>query len=115
VPFALAEAWEGDRYIVYEHKQTKRLMLATPVVAPSEEAASRFFGRYSEALEKKYSERSRLLRRPNFFSFETPDGGVFIRCVATDCITIEGADRKVFAQWNSDLKWPPLPETAAKA
>ncbi len=111
---SLAEAWEGDRYIVYEHKQSKRLMLATRLSLSSEEAASRFFGRYSEALEKKYSERSHLLRRPNFFSFETPDGGVFLRCIATDCITLEGADRKVFAQWNSDLKWSPLPEPPQK-
>jgi hypothetical protein len=111
---ALAEAWEGDRYIVYEHKQTKKLMLATRLSLSSEEAAVRFFGRYSEALEKKYSERAHLLRRPNFFSFETPDSGVFIRCVATDCITLEGADRKVFAQWNSDLKWSPLPEPPQK-
>ena len=89
-------------------------MLATRLSLSSDEAASRFFGRYSEALEKKYSERSHLLRRPNFFSFDTPDGGVFIRCVTTDCITLEGADRKVFAQWNSDLKWPQLPEPPQK-
>src|SRR5215831_5481027 len=71
---ALAETWEGDHYIVYEHKQSKKLMLATRLSLSSEEAASRFFGRYSEVLEKKYSGRSHLLRRPNFFSFDTPDG-----------------------------------------
>jgi len=111
---SVAEAWEGDHYIVYEHKQSKKLVLATRLSLSSEEAASRFFGRYSEALEKKYAERSYLLRRPNFFSFDTPDGSVFLRCVGTDCITLEGTDRNVFAQWNAELKWPPLPEPPQK-
>jgi hypothetical protein len=111
---SLAEAWEGDHYIVYEHKQSKKLFLATRLSLASDEAASRFFGRYSEALEKKYAGRSHLLRRPNFFSFDTPDGSVFLRCVGTDCITLEGADRKVFAQWNADLQWSPLPEPPQK-
>src|SRR5215813_5415385 len=111
---SLATAWEGDHYIVYENKQTKRLVLATRLVLSNDEAAARFFGRYSELLEKKYSERTHLLRRPNFFSFDTPDGGVFLRCVGTECITLEGTDRKVFAQWNSELKWPPLPEAPQK-
>jgi hypothetical protein len=111
---ALAEAWEGDRYILYEQKKSKKLMLAARLSLSSEEAALRFFGRYSELLEKKYAERSQLLRRPNFFSFETPSGPVFLRCFGADCITIEGADRAIFAQWNSDLRWPPLPEPPQK-
>src|SRR6266853_2650695 len=110
----LAAAWDGDRYAVFEHKQTKKLILVARLHLDSEVHAARFFGQYSEALEKKYAGRSHLLRRPNFFSFDTPDGSVFLRCVATDCITLEGADRKVFAQWNSDLKWPPLPEPPQK-
>lgn len=111
---SLAERWEGDHYIVYEHKKTKKLVLATRLSLSSDEAAARFFGRYSELLEKKYSERTGLLRRPNYFSFETPDGGVFLRCTASDCITLEGADRTVFAGWNAELKWPSLPEPPQK-
>jgi len=111
---SLAAAWEGDHYIVYENKQSKKLMLATCLVLSNEETSARFFGRYSEALEKKYSDRSHLWRRPNFFSFDTPDGSVFLRCVGTECITLEGTDRKVFVQWNSDLKWPDLPDPPQK-
>lgn len=111
---ALAAAWEGDHYIVYEHKETKKLVLATRISLSSEEAAARFFGQYSEALEKKYTERANLLRRADFFSFDTPDGGVFLRCAGMDCITLEGADRKIFLQWNTDLKWPPVPEQPQK-
>jgi hypothetical protein len=111
---SIAEGWEGDHYIVYEHKQSKKIILATRLSLSSDEAASRFFGRYSESLEKKYAERSHLLRRPNFFSFDTAEGNIFLRCVRTDCITLEGADRKVFAQWNAELGWSPLPELPQK-
>ncbi len=89
-------------------------MLATRISLSSDEAAALFFGQYSEALEKKYSERTNLLRRADFFSFDTPDGSVFLRCAGMDCITLEGADRKVFVQWNSDLKWLPVPEQPQK-
>src|SRR6267154_2540635 len=82
----LAAAWDGDRYSVFEEKQTKRLVLVTRLHVDSEEHAVRFFGQYSEALEKKYSERTNLFRRPNFFSFDTPDGGVFLDCLGTECV-----------------------------
>jgi hypothetical protein len=110
----LARNWEGDHYIVYEHKQTKKLVLATRIILSSQEAASRFLGQYSEALEKKYAQREHLLRRPDYFSFSTPDGGVFLRCAGTECITLEGADRAAFAWWNGELKWPALPEAPQK-
>lgn len=111
---SLAEQWEGDHYIVYEQKQTKNLILATRVVLSSVETASRFLGQYSEALEKKYSQREHLLRRPGYFSFDTPDGGVFLRCIGAECVTLEGADRSVFAWWNVELKWPALPDQPQK-
>src|SRR5207247_3691855 len=71
----LAAAWNGDRYATYEQKETKKLILVTRLHLDSEEHAARFFGQYSEALEKKHSERSNLLRRPNFFQFDSPAGG----------------------------------------
>jgi hypothetical protein len=72
----LAAAWDGDKYALYEERQSKRLILVTRLHFDSEEHATRFSGQYSEALEKKYSDRSNLFRRPNFFSFDSPDGGV---------------------------------------
>ncbi|MBS1840814.1 MAG: hypothetical protein JSS69_09085 [Acidobacteria bacterium] len=110
----LAEQWEGDHYIVYEHKQTKKLVLATRIALASDEAAARFLGQYSEALEKKYTERKNLLRKPDYFSFDTPDGAVFLRCFGSECVTLEGTGRSVFAWWNTELKWPPLPEQPQK-
>ena len=62
----------------------------------SDTAAARFLGGYSEALELKDEDRTNLFRRPNFFSFDTPDGGVFLRCFASECLSAEGTNRKVF-------------------
>ena len=106
----LAAAWDGDRYIVYEQKQTKRLLLITRERLATEEQAERFFGQYSEALEKKHDTRSNLFRKPDFFSFDTPDGGVFLRCFEKECVTLEGGDRALFLKFNKELQWPGVPE-----
>jgi len=105
----LSEAWNGDRYAVYEEKRTKRLLLLTRLRLNSEEIAERFFGRYSEALEKKHPGRTSLFRRPNFFSFDTPDGGVFLKCLGAECITFEGGDRSLFLKLNKELDWGEVP------
>jgi hypothetical protein len=107
---ALSAAWDGDRYAVYEQKQSKRLLLITRERLASEEQALRFFGQYSEALEKKHEKRSNLLRKPNFFSFDTPDGGVLLRCFERECVTLEGGDRALFLLLNKELQWAPVPE-----
>jgi len=106
----LAAAWDGDRYAAFEQKQTKKLILVTRLHLDSEEYAARFFGQYSEALEKKYSQRSNLLRRPNFFSFDTPDGGVFLDCLGDECVTMEGAARNIFDGFTKALNWPLAPQ-----
>jgi len=107
---ALAAAWDGDRYLVYEHQPSKRLLLVTRLHLASGEQANRFFGQYSELLEKKHEKRSDLFRRPNFFSFETPEGGVFLRCASTECLTLEGGDRSLFSELNKRLELGALPE-----
>jgi len=107
---ALSAAWDGDRYAVYEQKQSKRLLLITRERLATQEKAQRFFGQYSEALEKKYDERSNLFRKPDFFSFDTPDGGVFLRCLESECVTLEGGDRALLLRLNKELNWPPVPE-----
>ena len=110
----LAAAWDGDRYVLFEQKQTKKLILVTRLHLDSEEHAARFFGQYSEALEKKYAERSNLLRRPNFFSFDTPDGGVFLDCLGDECVTMEGTTRNIFDTFTKALNWPLAPQPLEK-
>jgi hypothetical protein len=106
----LAAAWDGDRYALYEQKQTKRMILIARLHLDSEEHAGRFFGEYSEALEKKHDARQNESRLPNFLSFDTPDGGVFLRCVGTQCISVEGTSRTVFDGINGMIGWSAAPE-----
>jgi len=105
-----AAAWDGDWYAVYEQKETRRLVLAARLHLDSDEHAARFFGQYSEALENKHAERTNLFRRPNFFSFDTPDGSVFLYCSGRDCVTQEGAPRNVFDGLTKALDWPVAPQ-----
>ena len=111
----LAAAWEGDRYQLFENQQSKRLLLIYRLHLANEEKAARFFGQYSELLEKKHDTRSNLFRRPNFFSFDTPDGGVFLRCSGMDCLVLEGGDRALFVDLNKQLGLGILPEPDQKS
>jgi hypothetical protein len=106
----LSVEWDGDLYATFEQKDTKKILLVTRIRLANDETAARFFGQYSEALEKKHAERSNLLRQPNFFSFNTPDGPVFLRCSANECVTLEGGDRTLFPKWIKSLGWSSSPE-----
>jgi hypothetical protein len=106
----LAAEWNGDRYVVYEHKRTKRLVLVSLLRLNNTAEAMRFFGQYSEALEKKYDERSNLFRRPSFFSFDSTEGGVYLRCLEAECLTVEGTTRAVLDGVTKAIGWPASPE-----
>ena len=107
---SLAAAWDGDRYVVFEQKRTKRLVLVSRLRLNSPAQSARYFGQYSEALEKKYDQRTNLFRRPNFFSFDSPDGNVYLRCVNTECLSVEGSNRTIFNNVNKAIGWPAAPE-----
>ncbi|MGC2329841.1 MAG: hypothetical protein WA581_00155 [Candidatus Acidiferrales bacterium] len=112
---ALSPAWKGDRYAVFEDAKTKQtpdvflLALGTP------DDTGTFFGQYSEGLEMKYATRARLFRRPNFFQFQTDQGGVFLWCVGLKCLTIERATRQTFDAIDHAIGWPPAPSPAETA
>ncbi len=105
----LAPSWDGDRYALFEDAKTKELRLVFLLALETKDDAARFFGQYSEALEMKYSSRTQLYRRPNFFQFQTDTGGVYLRCVDLQCMTVEGATRQTFDAINRAMGWPPAP------
>jgi len=109
----LSVGWDGDRYSVYEQKQSKRLVLVARLRLASEEQAARFFDQYSEALVKKHDQRSNSFKQPEFLSFDTSNGGVFLRCVANECLTVEGAGRAIFDVVNIGIGWPAAPQVHA--
>lgn len=106
---SLSAAWDGDRYELYEQKQSKRLVLITHEVLQTTEQAGQFFQGYSEALNKKYAQQTNVARHDELLSFDTPDGAVFFRCVDKDCITVEGANRAIFLSLNKSLNWRAVP------
>jgi hypothetical protein len=108
----LSPTWNGDRYAVFEDAKTKNLKLVWLVALQSDDDAARYFGQYSEALEMKHSDRAKLFRRPNFFQFDTPEGGVFLRCMASQCLSVEGASRQTFEAINRAIGWPSAPGPA---
>ena len=73
-------------------------------------ALTRFFTEYADALEKKYPERTDVSRRPNFLTFQTAEGSVFLRCSGRECISLEGGSSGLFLQWTAKLNWRLIPE-----
>jgi hypothetical protein len=106
---ALAAGWNGDRYAIFENQKNKRTLLEFRVHLANDVAAARFFGAYSEILEIKYTQRTNLLRRPNFFSFDTPEDGIFLRCADSDCFVLEGGTRAMFDRMTTEMGWPAGP------
>jgi hypothetical protein len=105
-----ATAWDGDHYVLYEQKQTKRLVLVALVRLDSEAHAVRFFDAYAEALQKKYGEKTNPSSEPDFLTFPTAEGGVYLRCAETDCLSVEGTTRAVFDSINGMIGWPAAPK-----
>jgi hypothetical protein len=108
----LSPTWDGDRYAVFEDPKTKDTRLVWLLALETEDDAARYFGQYSEALETKYADRTKLFRRPNYFQFETPTGGVYLRCMGLQCLTVEGASRQTFEAINRAVGWPAAPGPA---
>lgn len=110
----LSSSWMGDKYAIFENKPGGPTILVVRLRLSTEEEASRFFGAYSEALERKDEDRTNESRRSNFFSFDTPGGGVFLRCYASECFTAEGVTRTIFDAMTHAMNWPDNPATPGK-
>jgi hypothetical protein len=133
----VSTGWDGDRYQVYEQKpvgepkgsdqksgqqkdaaQTAaagkrgKLLLIARLRLSNEGKGRQFFEAYALALDKKHTKRSDEVKQTDFYSFTTADGGVFLRCVARDCVTLEGGDRTLFAALTKELGWGPQTQTA---
>src|SRR5262249_29504838 len=103
---------EGDRYVVYEHKQSKKLLLTARVRLASTAQTKTFFATYADALQKKYAKRSDESRDGEFLQFTGADGGVLFRCVERDCVELEGGEAALFSTLTKELSWPSLVKTA---
>jgi hypothetical protein len=105
----IAPSWSGDRYAIYQRESGMQTLLLIRLKLADEPAATRFFDAYRDLLEKKDEKGTAVSRRQGFFSFNTPDGGVFLRCQGDECLIAEGATREMFDSMTGALRWPPAP------
>jgi hypothetical protein len=105
----VAPSWSGDRYAVYQRESGMQTLLLVRLRLADEPAATRFFEAYRDLLKMKDEKRTAESRRQNFFSFNTPDGGIFLRCKGDECLIAEGATREIFDAMTSALHWAPAP------
>lgn len=105
----LSPAWRGDRYATFEDPKTKTHPLVFRLAFDNSDDAGQFFNQYSEALGAKYAKRTELFRGANYLQFQTESGGVFLRCVESACLTVEGASREAFDKIDKAIGWSPAP------
>jgi hypothetical protein len=110
----ISPSWAGDRYAVFEDDKTKNTHLVFLLHLDNSDDAALLFGQYSDLLEHKYSDRAELFRRPNYFQFRTPDGGVFLRCLDSECLVVEGASRETYEHITRAIGWPAAPVPPAR-
>ncbi|MGB6525503.1 MAG: hypothetical protein WBE87_11355, partial [Candidatus Acidiferrales bacterium] len=97
-----APMWHGDRYALFENKDTKQAILVVLLAIDSEKDTAPFFGAYRNALEKKHA-----IQKPDREGTELMAAGdVFLRCVQDECLSVEGADRSVAERIAQQLGWP---------
>src|SRR5208282_5350758 len=108
----LAASWAGDRYAIYAEAKPApggklpRSLVVWRISTAGEAQAALLFGGMSQALDLRYSPHAKYFRRPNYLEMQTPQGGVFLRCLARDCLVVDGADRAVYDQLTSAMHWP---------
>src|SRR5580704_5704434 len=105
----LASPWSGDRYAIYQRESGMQTLLLLRLKLTDEPAATRFFRAYHQLLEQKYEQREAVALRQNFFSFNTPAGGVFLRCYGSECLIAEGTTGEVFEAMIRAIHWPAAP------
>jgi hypothetical protein len=110
----LAPSWAGDRYAIFEQAKTKQILAVVRLRLGSADEAARMFGGLSQALGARYDQRAELFRRPNYFQFTTPDGGVFLRCRGEECLLVDGTNRDTYDAITREFGWPAAPSPSGK-
>lgn len=110
---ALSSAWAGDHYAVFEDQKTKETPLVFRLALDNEQDAAGFYTQYSEALNQKYKQQTDVFRQPEYLQFDANGASVFLRCVATTCLTVEGASRETYDNITRAIGWTPAPTPLA--
>jgi hypothetical protein len=111
----LSPVWNGDRYAIYEQHDKKEALLVMRFRASSASDAGDLYRGIKAAFVKKYTKRDNLYASEEFLSdrefltFDSEEGGVFLRCQGAECVTLEGGDRKLFDALVGALGWSANP------
>jgi hypothetical protein len=100
----LSPMWAGDRYAVYENKKTKKIVLVILLALDNAKDTEQFFTGYRDALEKKHGVKSPAYERGEYADL---GGDVYLRCIADECLSVEGASSRAFNALLLELGWPP--------
>jgi hypothetical protein len=110
---AMSPAWAGDRYAVFEERGTGNTPVIFRLTLDSSDHAAKFFGEFSAALEKKYASATKVERQGEFLHFQTASGGVYLRCIASECLDVEGATHGTFDSVDRAIGWSAAPPADA--
>jgi hypothetical protein len=106
----MSPAWAGDHYAVLEKSDKKETMLILRLRLDNDADAAQFFSEYSDALQAKYKTHSPAIHHTAFLSFQTDQGGVFLRCAKAECLTLQGGDRAAFDKISAAIGWTAISE-----
>lgn len=96
-----APMWRGDRYALFETKNSKHDILVVVLALDNEKDTQLFFKAYRKLLEKKYGDAKPLSVGPEFANFNEAS----ISCSNTRCLSIEGAGGTISAHIEKKLHW----------
>lgn len=102
---AAASGWGGDRYALYENKETGALMIAQYTTWDTVLEAREFFDAYCDRTEKRYNvsrPRDPLTRH---LIYETSEGVVSVELRDKDVVIIEGAQSREQQERLSERMW----------
>jgi hypothetical protein len=104
----VSPGWAGDRYGVLESADKKRLKLVFVLRLDGESDATQLFSAYSSLLVKKYSGRLSELLDGQYAELGADNDSAFLRCVASECLVLEGGGRAEFENFTGEMGWKPL-------
>lgn len=101
-----APMWRGDRYALFENKDSKQTILVVLFALDNEKDAAEFFGAYRRVIEKKDGLTPPASKGSEFAAFSN----AYIGCVQARCLSIEGADQPTYERIEQKLGWPEMAE-----
>jgi hypothetical protein len=104
--------WAGDRYAVFESADKSKLMLVFRLRLNSNDGAAAFFAAGSSLLAKAYPGSVAQALGPQFVGLPGGEAGAWLRCVASECLLMEGAGREAMDRLTGSIHWPSPPVAA---